>query len=311
MNGIPFFTTQIDIAEVLRSPVKKFFARMISPMRCWLTHPRMTIFGLPFEPYVQTPILDALPSTTSMLEIAEQNGADIIGLINLVPGHEQSRMLASFGFASLPSFPSMIVHLTSRSFDDHLSQLTAKERHDVRRNMRTFHHARHCLREVTSCGYSREMHHAYYACRRHAKIKWLAYTPDYFSEWQNAGPCAKLIVAESCHDEFLGFINFIFHDDTMHVARLVVSPAWHKRDSIFFRLLYSAIEEGCKRGAKRIMLGPTAYRVKRRIGAEPQVVNNYFLPVTCAWRIALPRLMVMMKRELRYLDSMRMLERYY
>lgn len=309
LDGAAYYSARIDITEVLRSPLKLFFSTCAAHIVPALTHPRMTVFGLPFEPYIQTPIIERLPSLSTIETIADNDGADLVAVTNANPFDEQARMLENRGFVALPSFPGMSVLLSTQHFEDYLQNLRAKDREDLRRNIRLFDRAGHRLRFATFLD-DLPLHQAYVATRERSKIKWLSYSPDYFSQWQNAGNGARLIIAESRAGEFLGFVNLFFHDDRVHVARLAVAPAWHRRDAIYFRLLYCTVEQACISGVERVMLGPTAYRVKRRMGAQPQPLNNYFLPRSKLWRMLLPRARKIMVHQLNYMRSIEALERF-
>lgn len=304
----PCYSTRIDLTEAIRTPIFKYATTTAKPLLPWLFTPRTTIFGLPFEPYDQTPVLDYLPSLHDMKAIARTHQSELIAITNVQANNYQRHRLGELGFIALPSFPATSLKRIPNTFDSFVDHLSAARRRTIKRNLQAFHQAGHFIMDVRTDALSSQMYQAYWSTYARAKFKWLPHSAEYFCQWTKMGAHAKQFVALSKKREFLGFVNLIKFDDTVHVARLAILPSWQRRDAIFFRLLYRAIEYACEASAREVCLGPTTYGIKRRIGASMQLMQNFILPSSTKWRVILGILRDMIHNELWYLSSTRYLE---
>ena len=104
------------------------------------------------------------------------------------------------------------------------------------------------------------------------------------------GICETRRVSSSREDqngELAGFTMGYYDGRPYHAGRLGVRPDPDHRDRVYFALLYTFIEDAIALDAKVLSLEPTAYRLKRHLGAQPKPVVNAVLGSSLFWKSAL------------------------
>lgn len=310
-TGITIYDHRADLAEALFNPSKRMMAQAVSKIWPGLIKPKTVFFGLPFEPYIQDPLLSKMPSPSMLPSLARWRNADLIALTNISSTSSGNERLRELGFFALPSFPESVIDNPPSDFSTFMGGMDKKMGQGVRRNLRLFADKGHQIKEREGSEFLSDIHKAYQYAFRRARFKWIGYERAYFAHLDHLGSRSLSLVATTKDHQFLGFTNLLFDDDNAHICRLVVDENYSHRDSIFFCLLYKGIEHACQRRVNRIFLGPTAYRFKRRLGASLIFTQNYFMPISSIFQLIFKTAYKMMQRELSYLKSTEILEKYY
>jgi len=319
---VPSYLATLDVREpLLRGPVRAALdvGRVVSSAH---VTPRALFLGTPFERYEQTHLFDAIHDppalTRAARRAAERRGCEIVVITCVDPHHRRVRDLERCGFVMLPSFPDTVVPLHGESFDDHLGTLPPGDRSGVRRNIRHFHDAGHTLETVrSSSALGEALYDAYRPMFQRAAVKWLPHTPDYFAGLGDLDDRVRLTVARDPEGAPIGLIiNFEDGEDDAHrrvfqAGRIGVLPRYHRRDSVYFRLMYHVLEEAIARGGTHVSLEPTGYRMKRHLGAERKPLVNLVHGVSPTWRLLLGGAAGLGRFLLRHLDDDSKLERRY
>ncbi len=284
--GSPYFVSPLSCHEPLMPGVLRRLAYLSSLLVPSISRPRALVFGLPFEPYEQSGVLDALPAVSLMKKMAMDLGTELIFIPNVNASLPACKKLEAVGFFAIPSFPDMKLKLPIGNFTDYLSSRPAKYRQGIRRNIRRFENKKHRVLITKEISFERaeEVHEAYQFARRRAKVPWIAYEKAYFSNFQMSVPHAFSAVALSESGQFLGMAQGMQENELFHIARLATLERFHRQDAIFFRLIYAAIEHALAQGCQQISLAPTSYAFKRRLGAKMRPLSNLILPIGLSWR---------------------------
>ena len=88
-------------------------------------------------------------------------------------------------------------------------------------------------------------------------------------------------------------------------------PDLYHQDRVYFALLYNFIEDALDLHAEVLSLEPTAYRLKRHLGAQPKPVVNAVLGVSPFWKSALLFGKPLGLYLLRHLNRLKQLETHY
>lgn len=312
LSRAPFFVSRLHCYEVLRPGILRELARRLEPLFPALFYPRALIFGLPFEPYEHTPILKALPDGATIKKLAHNLKADIVFLPNISMNSAEPfiKKLLQEGFFSIPSFPDMRLSLNAASFKDYLKCLPSKHRRGIQKNIRIFEDKKHTLRyqHQLNEGQAKEFYDAYCFMRKRARVPWIPYEKDYFVHFHTI-PESFVVAAFSDHDEFLGMAQGLQEGDRFHIARVAAHEEIHRRDGVFFRLIYASIEHALHQGCKEIFFAPTSYALKRRLGARPSLLQNLILPIS--YRMARKLQPSAFRMLLGHLNSQEILEKLY
>jgi hypothetical protein len=319
---LPSYIAPLDVREpMLPGPLREM-VRMGAPLSPVALKPRSLFLGSPFERYDQTQLLDDVRAPEALAEqaraVAEGEGLELVVLTCVAPDHERMGRWVEAGFRALPSFPDTVLPLVAPTFDGQLRSLPPGDRSGIRRNVRRFERAGHRLERLSS---SREeadaLWRAYLPMYERATVKWLPHTRDYFARVAELDEQVHLTVARNDDDEVIGFvINFedLLGDDhqrRFHAGRIGVDPRYHKKDAVYFRLMYHVVEESIARGGTHLSLEPTGYRMKRHLGARRRQLVNLVMGVSPSWRLTLSTLAPVGRALLRHLDDKGKLERIY
>ena len=310
-TGITIYDHRADLAEALFDPAKRMMAQALQKIWPGLLTPKTVFFGLPFEPYIQDQLLSKMPSPSMLPSLARWRNADLIALTNISSRSSGGERLRELGFFALPSFPETVIDNPPSDFSTFIGGMDKKMRQSIRRNLRLFANKGHRIKEREGAEFFSDIHKAYRYALKKARFKWISYEKAYFAHLDHLGPKSLSLIATTENHQFLGFTNLLFDDDNAHICRLVVNENYSLQDSIFFCLLYKGIEHACQRRAKRIFLGPTAYRFKRRLGASLIFTQNYFIPISSVFQLIFKTTYKTMQKELNYLRSIEILEKYY
>ncbi|MCA9508843.1 MAG: GNAT family N-acetyltransferase [Myxococcales bacterium] len=285
-QGAPYFVVSIASFQPLMPGVLRSIAyhlRIVAPS---LLNPRALVFGVPFEPYEQTAILSMLPSIQSIKKMAKEFGADVVLLTNVNKNSSHISKLLNAGFLLIPSFPDMRLKVNAQNFEDYLNLFSSKYRNSMRRNIKKFEREQHRLiyqKEINK-SLNEDFYQAYRFMRRRALVPWIAYSKEYFASLSDAMPDSFVVAAHSARGEFLGMAQGLKESERFHVARVATAQSMYRKDGIFFRLIYASIEHALNQGCKEIILSPTSYAFKRKLGAQYYPLYNLILPISFSWK---------------------------
>lgn len=320
--AVPSFIGPLDVREPLlpgplRAALLQFPALLEAPLR-----PTTLFLGTPFEPYDQTHLFENVHDVSALASSARaaalERGLDLVVVTCVSPDAPFLGAWRREGFVTLQSFPDAVVTLRGRSFDEHLMTLAGEDRGGIRRNLRRFSSAGLRLeRGASNLLDGRSLFAAYEPMLERATVKWFPHSRAYFEGIAALGDEVCLTVARDERARALGFI-LCFNEPMrrdgrrlLHAGRIGVLPEVYRRHGVYFRLLYSVLEEGFRVGATHVSLEPTAYRTKRHLGARRKRTVNLVLGVSPLWRMLLGTCGGLGRRLLRHLDHRRTLERVY
>ena len=311
------FVAHLDIAEpLLPGPIR---SAVEVTQRYLPTHlkPKALFLGTPFEPYRQD---DVLSRFTSLREfqievesIRQTHNTQCVVMTNITPTHRRISDLLRANFTLLPSFPDMVINLRQfKTFDLYLDSLKPEDRSSVRRKRRVFGERGYTIKASTDASkHAGEIYQAYLPFFERAKVKWFPHSQAFFQEVTKLGSTTRLFLAYDSQGRVAGFSMGFFCGGIYHAGRLGVRPDLHQRDRVYFALLYRFIEDAIDLGAQSISLEPTAYRLKRHLGAHPKPVVNAIMGQSNFWRSALALGKPLGHYVLRHLNRLRMLEANY
>lgn len=311
LTQAPFFMSRLPCYEVLRPGIIRDCTRSLESLFPSLLNPRALVFGLPFEPYEQTPILEALPNSTTMKKLARDVGADMIFLPNISRSAPLEKLYQE-GFFNVPSFPDMRLSLNVHSFKEYLNYMPSKYRRGIQKNIRIFEEKKYKLiyKDQLNNEHPRQFYEAYCFMRKRARVPWIAYEQEYFVHFHTI-PQSFIVAAFNEDDEFLGMAQGIQEGCKFHIARVAARKEIHRRDSIFFRLIYATIEHALHQGCTEIIFAPTSYALKRRLGARPSPLYNLILPISFSYKLVRTIHPGAFRILLRHLNSQEVLEKLY
>ena len=312
-----YFIAPLDIAEPLLPGLLRWTLEKSQTIAPSLLKPRALFLGTPFEPYRQDDVLtrisDISTLTYSLMETSKQHDTQCVVMTNISPTHARITELVENGFVLLPSFPDMVLELRRLdNFESYLGTLKAADRSSVRRNKRVFRERGYTLEKVDdSSQYAKQLYHAYRPFFERAKVKWFPHSLEFFQNATAFGSSTRLFVARDQNGELAGFTMGYYDGKTYHAGRLGVRPDLHHQDRVYFALLYTFIEDAIALNAKVLSLEPTAYRLKRHLGAQPKPVVNAVLGSSLFWKTALLFGKPLGLYLLRHLNRLKLLEANY
>ena len=279
--------------------------------------PRTLFVGTPFERYEQTHLLDAIDDLDSFrLQAREAGRRDEIDLLcatNISPDHPNYTNWLQAGFVPLPSFPDMVVDLEGiESLDHHLSRIPPGDRSSVRRNIRKFERAGLSLSPVQEADKKGSvLWESYVPFYDRAMVKWIPHSPAYFVGISDISPAVSMTTARDAQDQLAGFILNFEDGPTWHAGRIGVLPQWERKEAVYFRLIYHLLEEAIAKGANKLLLEPTCYRMKRHLGATYRPLVNLVYGLHPLWRLMLSTLQPLARLALGHLGHQKKLEKWY
>lgn len=316
--ALPSFVGPLDVREPL---LPGGFMRTLADLGAKVTpdvllNPSALFLGTPFERYDQSGVMDAIDAPERLLDAAadraKEQQCELVVITNVDPQHPRVADWTRAGAKALPSFPDTLVDVEGTTFDAHLRTLPGEDRSGIRRNIRKFERAGHSLeRLATSDTEATALYDCYRPYFDDATVQWFPHTEAYFSGLAALDPRVHLTVARQANGELIGFIVNFVDGAGMQSGRIGVRPDYHRKDAIYFRLLYAAIEETIKVGGGQLSLEPTGYRMKRHLGARAKPLVNLCFGVSATWRMLLGGLSGVGAMALAHLDDTPTLEKKY
>lgn len=311
------FVANLDIAEPLLPGLLRQSVELAQRFIPQHLKPRALFIGTPFEPYRQDDVLTGLCSLQDLrprlTELQQEHETQCIVMTNISPTHQRIRDLLDANFTLLPSFPDMVINLRPfDTFNHYLTSLKSADRSSVRRNRRVFLERGYTiqrLKDASEC--SQELFEAYLPFFERAKVKWFPHSQTFFESVTRLGSTTRLFIAYDSNGSIAGFSMGFFNGGTYHAGRLGVRPDLHHRDRVYFSLLYQFIEDAIDLGAENVSLEPTAYRLKRHLGAHPKPVVNAISGQSLFWKGALALGRPLGHYLLRHLNRLKLLEAHY
>lgn len=316
---VPTFVAPLDVREPLQPGATKDLISAFTDITPNYVVPRSLFLGTPFERYDQTHMLDEIEAPVrlaqSATEAAQAEHLEMVVLTNVAPDHPMVPRWLDAGFVSLPSFPDTLVDLDAADFSQYILRLPQGDRSGIRRNLRDFEEAGHKLEAISdSSGLGPQLYNSYRPLFERAAVRWQPHTEAYFRRLTELGPDVHLTIARSEAGQVAGFIVNFVDGQGFQAGRIGVAPEYHRKDAVYFRLLYHAVEASlvhAKTPQARLSLEPTGYRMKRHLGAHARPMVNLVLGVSLRWRTLLSGFAPLGRWLLAHLDDRAALERAY
>lgn len=316
LGGIPSFLAPLDVREPLAPGPMRKAAYAARPLLPSVITPPALFIGTPFEPYDQTSLAaqcDPNELSAKIRDTAE--GCAVAVITNVRPAELDLARWSDAGWVALPSFPDTTIDLSVDSFEAHLLRLPAGDRSGMRRNCRRFERAGHRIERVSDSGPLAEaLFDCYLPFFERAAVRWQAHTRAYFGGLTALGPGVHLAVARSASGRIIGFVVGFEDERGLQAGRIGVHPDFHRKDAVYFRLIYHVIEAALTRFGgtpSRLSMEPTGYRLKRHLGAERVRMVNLVLGLDATWRFLLDHFDGLGQRLLGHLQRPAALERLY
>ena len=317
--GVPSFVAALDVREPLLPGATKDLVSAFTDITPSYVVPRSLFLGTPFERYDQTHLLDEISAPVRLAQdaiaAAQKERLEMVVLTNVDPEHPMVPRWRDAGFVSLPSFPDTLVDLDVPDFAQYILRLPQGDRSGIRRNIRHFDDAGHQLEPVTdSKALGPDLYQSYRPLFERAAVRWQPHSEAYFSRLTELGDDVRLTIARSRAGGVAGFVVNFVDGQGFQAGRIGVAPEFHRKDAVYFRLLYHAVEESlshAKTTQAKLSLEPTGYRMKRHLGAHAQPMINLVLGVTLRWRTLLAGFAPVGRWLLSHLDDRAALEQAY
>ncbi len=291
---MPSFLGPLRFVEPLPPGALRRLLGWLEPAVPSLLSPPALFVGTPFEPYEQTSLLAGeTPEILTDRVRRAGEGLAVAVLTNVHAGAVDGPRWRRLGWRLFPSFPDMVVDLSPPDLDAHLRRLPAGDRSGIRRNLRRFERAGHRLERAADARFVADaLYRCYLPMRERAVVEWFAHTPEYFARLTELGPQVRLTLARDRRDRVIGFV--VGFDDTSGVqaGRIGVHPDYHRKDAVYFRLLYDVLDDALRRfgPGKVLSLEPTSFRMKRHLGARRVPLVNALLGLHDRWSIVVEQL---------------------
>lgn len=310
------FIAPLDVREPMLAGVLRGCLGLARPVFPAHVTPLSLFLGTPFERYDQSHLLDETDDIPALrvdaLEVAKEERLELVVVTNVRPDHPALGAWQQAGFVALPSFPDTVVDLETPRFDEHMMTLPQGDRSGMRRNIRRFDGAGHILERLHDSKPERDaLFAAYVPFFERASVRWHPHTPEYFEGLAALDDRVSLTVARERSGDVIGFVVNFEDGDAYQAGRIGVRPDYHRRDAVYFRLLYHVLEEALEAGASTLSLEPTGYRMKRHLGARREPMVNLVLGVSPTWRLLLSQFSGLGRWLLSHLDDDSRLERSY
>jgi len=314
--SVPSFVAPLDTREPLLPGPMRSLLTAVKAVWQGPVAPLSLFLGSPFERYCQDHLLDDIDDVGALkrqcVDAAQAEGADLVVVTNL-GAHLDLQPYFDAGFVALPSFPDTVVDVAGKaSFNDHLLTLPQGDRSGIRRNIKKFTKAGHRLRRLRGDeALGADLYVSYRPFFDQASVQWFPHTQPYFDGLAALSDDVVVTLAESADGDVLGFIVNFVDGDGLQSGRVGVHPDFHRKDAVYFRLIYHVVEEAIARGLARVSLEPTGYRMKRHLGADKVPLVNLCLGVSPMWRALLSGFAGLGRSLLSHLDSSSTLEKNY
>ncbi|MBL90667.1 MAG: hypothetical protein CMH56_02505 [Myxococcales bacterium] len=311
---LPSYMAPLCFYEPLKNGWIRSCLRFLARYGSRLGAPQTLFLGSPFEPYEQTAGLHQSPR--SCLAYAQQRlrqrSCGLVVVTNVCAESSHLPQWERAGFKVLPSFPDMVLNLPGTSFADFLKAKKSKVRNSILRNMRKFDDAGLRIRSISGAELKKHAHHfqrAYHHMFARAQVKWLRHTASYFECLEQLGDHLFVEGAFDAKGRLVGFVMAFDDGDRLHGGRIGVIPTQHKKNSIYFRLIYALLERGYQAQKKQVVLEPTSYAFKGTLGANARPMVNLVAGTTPFWRVVMFLGLKFGKMSLRHLESPSWLKR--
>jgi hypothetical protein len=315
----PSFVACLDIREPMLPGAARDLLTAFTEIGPRYVRPRSLFLGTPFERYDQTHLLDEIDAPVRLAQAAgaeaRRENLEMVVLTNVCPEHPMMPRWLDAGFVTLPSFPDTLVDLDVPDFSQYLLRLPQGDRSGVRRNIRRFDRAGHRLETITdSSALGPTLYEAYRPLLERATVRWQPHTEAYFCRLTEMGRDVRLTVARDPAGQIAGFIVNFVDGEGFQAGRVGVAPGYDRKDAVYFRLMYHAVEESlahAKSPQACLSLEPTGYRMKRHLGARSRRLVNLVFGVSLKWRSLLGGFAPLGRWFLSHLDDREALERAY
>ena len=91
---------------------------------------------------------------------------------------------------------------------------------------------------------------------------------------------------DGAFDQRGNLVGFVmsFHDgERLHGGRIGVVPSQHRKNAVYFRLIYALIERAYLENKSHLVLEPTSYAFKRFLGGTRKPLVNLVRGATPFW----------------------------
>ena len=215
-----------------------------------------------------------LPSVVSEMEsVGKKAGVDFI-LIRDIPYHRYHlyKPLEEEGFIPALGFPTATIELRWNTFEDYLTSLKSKARHNIRNRMLRLNSQEITVELIQDFGkYSDRLEYLWNQINQKAEdYEHEKLTAKYFQEINQCLPDKSHIIAIRREGEIIAFFLCLVGDQEYFAAFAGVDYQNNNQYRLILNLHLFAIQEAVKRGKKRINFGITSYDFKLLIGSELQ-----------------------------------------
>ena len=311
---VPSYVAPLQFYEPLKAGWMRTGLRALTRFFPRLGAPKTLFLGSPFEPYEQTSGLKKAtqPCVRHLKKRMAEHQCGLAVLTNVCPESSNLSQWKAAGFKVLPSFPDVVLDLPGISFADFLKAKKSKVRNSILRNMRRFDRGGFTIRSINGAELKQHAYHfqrAYHHMFARAQVKWLRHTASYFENLRELGDHLFVEGAFDPKGRMVGFVMAFDDGDRLHGGRIGVIPSQHKKNSVYFRLIYALLERGYLAQKSQVVLEPTSYAFKGALGAQARPMVNLVAGATPFWRTVMFLGLKFGKISLRHLESPSWLKR--
>ena len=214
-----------------------------------------------------------LPSVASKMEsLGKKAGADFI-FIRDIPYHKYQlyKPLEEEGFIPVLGFPTTKMELRWKTFEDYLTSLKYKTRHNIRKRMLKLNSPEITCELIQDFGkYSDRLEYLWNQVNQRSEYEHDILTASYFQKINQCLSDKSHIIAIRREGEIIAFFLCLVGDQKYSAIHAGIDYQYISQYEPYFNLYFLVLQEAIKMGKKSIDFGITTYDFKLLIGTELQ-----------------------------------------
>jgi predicted N-acyltransferase len=191
---------------------------------------------------------------------------------------EELRPLAALGYRRADSYPMNRADPKYHDFQDYLTKIKSKTRHECRRSQKKF--AQAGLRVADLRGdaaadvFTDQVHQLYAAVVNRSHVQFEKVPATFFRDLYRTLPGNAALTAIYRDDQIVAFASSLYSDTTFHGLYIGLNYDLNSQSDLYFNLLFHAMDLAYRRQPEAIFVGQSADTIKH------EKLNCYQVPLS-------------------------------